>query len=315
MFTKEDVKGALINIKEEVAHLKNAHSRVMQHFKGLDLNDLETCVLALSDEDQRQTFQTDFQKFARQMDIILPDATALPFLGDLKLLGKISLGARNLYRDSQLNISGVGEKVRQLIEDHIYATGVDPKIPPVDLLSVDFEKKLNEHKSSKAKASEVQHAIKHHINVNLEEDPEYYKKLSERLDEIIKKSGEKWEDLLQMLLDFRANIEPEHQKKAQDLGLSSTEFAFHNILMAGIAKKYGDPIPEDLHDQVIEVVKKLVLMIQEATDIIGFFEKWNEVQRVQKEIRRTILAQDFGSDELVKDVTDGFLELAKVKFK
>jgi type I restriction enzyme R subunit len=85
--------------------------------------------------------------------------------------------------------------------------------------------------------------------------------------------------------------------------------------MAGIAKKYGDPIPEDLHDQVIEVVKKLVLMIQEATDIIGFFEKWNEVQRVQKEIRRTILAQDFGSDELVKDVTDGFLELAKVKFK
>ena len=70
---------------------------------------------------------------------------------------------------------GVGEKVRQLIDEHIRATGVNPKIPPVDLLATDFKKKLNEHKSDRAKASEIEHAIKHHIDVNLDEDPEYYK--------------------------------------------------------------------------------------------------------------------------------------------
>ena len=64
-------------------------------------------------------------------------ASATKFLGDLKKLGKIALGARNLYRDEQLDITGVGEKVRELIEEHVYETGIDPKIPPIDLLYPD----------------------------------------------------------------------------------------------------------------------------------------------------------------------------------
>ena len=44
------------------------------------------------------------------MDIVLPDAAANPFLQDLKRLGKISVGARNLYRDEQLNIAGARRK-------------------------------------------------------------------------------------------------------------------------------------------------------------------------------------------------------------
>ena len=48
----------------------------------------------LEDDEIRQTFQTDFRIFARQLDIILPDPAAPPFLGDLKRLGKISVGAK-----------------------------------------------------------------------------------------------------------------------------------------------------------------------------------------------------------------------------
>ena len=93
-------------------------------------------------------------------------------------------------RDEQLDITGVGEKVRELIEEHVYATGIDPKIPPMDLLAPGYKEKLNEHKSSESKASEITNAIKHHINIKVEEDPEYYKKLSERLEEIIQKHEE-----------------------------------------------------------------------------------------------------------------------------
>lgn len=316
MFSSDDVEGALKDLKDEIPRLKNTHTRVMLHFKGLNLDDLDECILSLEDEAMRQLFQTDFQKFAKQMDIILPDPAATPFLGDLKKLGKISIGARNLYRDEQLDIAGAGEKVRQLIEEHVYSTGVDPKIPPIDLLAQDFKEKLNEHKSDRAKASEIENAIKHHIKINIEEDPEYYRPLSDRLKEIIQKGEEKWEVLVQMLMDFRDHIEDDRKKGATDLGLSETEYAFHNILMTEVTKQNEDDIVDEAtHLHLIEVVKQLVDMMEEATSIVGFFSKWDEQKRVKKKIKRTILAQSFGNKALVGAITERFMELAEVKFK
>jgi type I restriction enzyme R subunit len=117
-------------------------------------------------------------------------------------------------------------------------------------------------------------------------------------------------------LEFRENIEQEHQQGATDIGLSETEYAFHNILMAEVTKQKGDDsIDETTHRSVIEVVKHLVEMMEDATSIVEFFRKQDEVKRVRKNIKRTILDEDFGNRELVTAITDRFMELAKVKFK
>jgi type I restriction enzyme R subunit len=311
MFSKEDVQGALVSLKDEIPILKNAHTRVMRHFEGLDLNDLDECILSLKDDVKRQSFQTDFATFSKQMDIILPDTSATPFLYDLKRLGKIAIGARNLYRDEQLDISGAGEKVRELIEEHVYSTGVDPKIPPVDLLASNYEEALNQHKTPRAKASEIENAIKAHIKINIEEDPEYYKKLSERLEDIISKYEEKWDELVQLLLDFRGNIELDHAKAGLILGLSPTEMSFYNILIAELDR--GQSIDSKTTERAKSVVQSLVAMLDEATQIVGFFQKWDEQKRVKRDIKRVII-QSF-SEDLVKPVTERFMELAAVKFK
>ena len=314
MFSTEDISGALIELKEEIPRLKNVHTRVMKHFDGLDPKDIEACVMSLGDEIRRQSFQADFHTFSRQMDIILPDSAAAPFLNDLRLLGKISVGARNLYRDDQLNISGVGEKVRRLIEEHVYSTGVDPKIPPVDLLAADYREKLNIHKSSRSKASEIEHAIRHHIKIKLEDDPEYYRKLSERLEDIIRRHKEKWDELVQFLLDFRENIETEREKQSEETGLTSTEQPFYNILMAEMTCS-GKEMDMDAQTKkkVKEVTRSLVGMLDKATQIVDFFDKWDEQRRVKREIKRVVI-ENF-EESLVKPVTDRFMELAKVKFK
>jgi type I restriction enzyme R subunit len=311
MFSNEDVEGALIDLKDEIPALKNAHTRVLGHFNGLDLDDLDACILALEDEVKRQSFQTDFQIFAKQMDIILPDPAATPFLRDLRRLGKISIGARNLYRDEQLDISGAGEKVRELIEEHVYSTGIDPKIPPVDLLAGNYEEVLNKHKSPRAKASEIENAIKHHIKINIEDDPEYYKNLSERLEDIIRKYGDKWEELVQMLLNFRDNVETDHQQQAVDLGLSPTELAFYNILVSELGGK--DALGDSTESQVKEVVQSLVQMLDEATQIVDFFSKWDEQKRVKRDIKRKVI-ENF-DESLVAPITERFMDLAETKFK
>ena len=310
MFTSDDIKGALVKLIDELPKLKNAHTRVLKHFDGLDLNDLDECVLSLEDEVKRQSFQTDFQIFSKQLDIILPDPAASPFLPDLKKLGKISIGARNLYRDEQLNIAGAGEKVRELIEEHVYSTGVESKIAPVDLLAGNYEEALGKHKSSRSKASEIRNAIKHHIKINIDEDPEYYKKLSERLKDIIRRHEEKWDELVQLLLDLRSNIEADHKKQASDLGLTSTELSFYNIFVAELGGE--DTVDGTKAQKVKDVVQSLVHMLDEATQIVGFFNKWDEQKRVKKEIKRVVI--EHFDESLVKPISERFMELAKVKF-
>lgn len=46
--------------------------------------------------------------------------------------------------------------------------------------------------------------------------------------------------------------------------------------MVEVTKQLGeDLVDEDTHKRVIEVVKQLVGMMEEATSIVGFFDKWN----------------------------------------
>lgn len=310
MFSTNDVRGALIELKEEIPKLKNVHTRVLKHFEGMDLDGLDECILSLEDEVKRQKFQTDFRIFSRQLDIILPNSAATPFLKDLKRLGKISIGARNLYRDEQLNIAGVGEKVRELIEEHIRSTGINPKIPPIDLLAGNYKEQLQKHKSSRARASEIENAIKHHIKINIDEDPEYYKKLSERLEDIIREYKENWDKLLQLLLDLRNNIESDRQERANDLGLSQTELSFYNILVAELGGE--ETIDAARARQVKYVVQSLVRMLDEATQIVDFFDKWDEQKRVKRDIKHVVM--EHFDELLVAPVIERFMELAKVKF-
>ena len=74
-------------------------------------------------------------------------------------------------------------------------------------------------------------------------------------------------------------------------------------------------LPEQTIDKtkVKDVVQSLVQMLDEASQIVDFFKKWDEQKTVKKKIKHTILKHYDLS--LVKPVTDRFMELAQVKFK
>jgi type I restriction enzyme R subunit len=282
----------------------------------LDLQDIDACIEAMEDELKRQQFEADFRTFSKQVEIVLPDPAASPFLGDLKALGKVVIGCRNRYRDEQLNIVGCGEKVRALIEEHVRATGVDPRVPPTKLFDVEFEQVLAAQTNDRAKASEVEHAIKAHLKVKLDDDPEYYQSLALRLEEIIQKCQQKWEELVQQLLLFRDGMEKEKTQQNEDLGLSEIEGPFYRSLMKAVTTSTGnDSLDEETHQRVLDLTKELVTEFQEATQIVGFFDKWDEVTRIKKQIKRTILDQPFGDRALVDAVTERFMDLGKRHFR
>ena len=90
--------------------------------------------------------------------------------------------------------------------------------------------------------------------------------------------------------------------------------AFHGILTADY-KHYGiEKVDDEINLKIKHVIQKLVVMMDESTDIVDFFNKWDEQKRVRRDIKRALL-EEFDEIKIVKPVTDRFMELAEVKFK
>ena len=96
MFTQEDIKGAMIDIESEIPKLSAFHSKGINHFKGTELNNIDECIYILKEEIKRHHFEFDFKNFSKQMDVVLPNPAANKFIHDMRVLGKICNGAKNI---------------------------------------------------------------------------------------------------------------------------------------------------------------------------------------------------------------------------
>ena len=150
----------------------------------------------------RARFTIALREFLQTLDTVLPRPEALPYVPDARQLGLIRARAVKRYRDQHLNIAGAEAKVRKLIDDYVIAQGVDPKIPPIDILAAEFEEHVGRIRSPRAQAAEMEFAARHHIRRHWQEDPVYYQKLSERLEEILQTFADNWEAQVKALRDL-----------------------------------------------------------------------------------------------------------------
>ena len=197
-----------------------------------DTKDLDACVRVLEPEDVRAGFDLAFRRFSRSMDMLLPDPRALAYRGDLQWLGKIRGAARARYRDERLDLSGCGEKVRTLIAGAVAADGIEILVREVRLFSPEFEEKIDALGTDDAKASEMEHAIRHEINVRVEENPAFYQSLREKLEAIIEERRLERLDAarqLSLLDGLREEMQGE-RTLAQDVGLGARGFAIYGLL-------------------------------------------------------------------------------------
>ena len=102
---------------------------------------VDGCVDVLEDLKIRADFMTKLRMFYETLNMLehRPEVTGDIFR-DAKLLGFINKVAANLYRDPVLNLLGVAEKVKALINAHVSARGIDPKIPPTTITDAEFER-------------------------------------------------------------------------------------------------------------------------------------------------------------------------------
>ena len=291
IFTKEDVQGAMTPKTDELPRLQARHAAVLRFFSRVkDKNDLDACVAVLAAEDVRAEFDVAFRRFGQSLDMLLPDPRALPYLDDLRWVGKIRQVAAALYRDSKIDISDCGAKVKKLIEDAVIADGIQILVERVALFSKEFDARLAAMKSDGAKASEMEHALKDEIHVKLDEDPAFYTSLRERLEQILEDrkarriDAAKQLELMMPLLEELAG----RARAADELGLSQTGHAVYGLLEEVRPLKVAEA-RDQRYGQAeggSEANKELTRLILEHLEPQMGIVEWSAKEDVQREMRR-----------------------------
>jgi type I restriction enzyme R subunit len=311
VYSAEDIQGALISLKDELPKLGDRHQRVLAVFQGQgihDIADVNACIDLLRDMKIRAEFVVKLKQFLESLDIVMPRPEALPYIRDAKILGYINKAAANLYRDFQLNLYGAGNKVRQLIDEYIVASGIDPQVPPISIMDADFESAVSARTSDRAKASEMEHAARYHISKNFQEDPAYYKKLSERLEDILEKFQDKWAELVEALRQFTQDLRQGRPEDETQLD-PKTQAPFLGILVEEIGLDQELIKPE--LDKLAAITVEMVEHIRQEIRIVDFWRNAHAQNVLRGWIVRFLDDNDVISFSRQQAVSDRIVELAK----
>lgn len=311
MFSEEDVERAMIPIEDKQADLEAAHHKATAFFENLD--DMEACLQAIEAEDTRIEFNNAFRRFSKLMDVVLPHPMANPYKEDLRKLTDIHTQAKERYRDESMNLEGTGAKVRELIHDHIGSSGIEVLNPdPVSVMESDeFDARLEGLESDEARASEMQHAIEHEINVRYDEDPVQYSSLQERVEELIEEYKQKRltdqeiiEELEDVLDEMRSRNEQARQK-----GLDgATELSFYHAVEQVLTNGERDLDQE----QLIELTRGVVEEVEEHTSIVEWKQKVNVQKAMRKDVKIRLYKADVDlSEQERNELTTRIIKLAR----
>lgn len=312
-YSADDVDGSLRSLKDEIPKLRDRHARALRFLAdhGVpDIADEEACVELLRDDRLRAEFLVKLKQFLITLDIVLPRPEALPYVPDAKRLTGIQVRARNRYRGGERPIGrDVGEKVRKLIDEHLISLGIDPSIPPISILDAEFGDHVDGERTPRAKASEMEHALRYHIRKHLDEDPEHYQKLSERLDTILAQLKGQWDDLVVALKAFVEEVEAGRQSDATGLD-PQTQAPFLGILKQAFAGN-GAVSTEDMK-RLCAITVELVDHVQQEARLVGFLNNAHAQEVLHKWVVRFLDDYDLLSFDRLPEVADRIVELTRV---
>jgi type I restriction enzyme, R subunit len=314
------------NISTELPILKHRYEQLIKLFKDNKITKieeyvnykikrvneqikiLESCLDALEDVKTRADFNVKFKLFLKSMDILISKPISRPYIPALKAFGHIHKRAQSRFRDDSINILGAGIKVRKLIDEHLISIGINTKIKPVDITSEDFEEELNKNRSARSQASEMEHAIRKHCKVMLNSDPIYCKKISEKLEEILKQFRTNWDEQVKLFKSLKEEIKKNKILRESNSGYGKYEPYYD--LAEDIIFKNKKPNKEEIKE-----LKKLIVQIVDIIEIetgkVGF---WGNPYKIK--ILKSIL-DDFLLDSSKKiyenkeKIVSNLIKLAK----
>jgi type I restriction enzyme R subunit len=270
----------------------------------------EELLSRLDDPELRAEFDDVTKSFLTALNAVLPRPEALKYQGIARNLGIVQYLARRRYRDARTHFSPYryGAKIRQLIDAHIRAEGILQRIPPVEITAADFAEKVDALPDDRARALEMKHAMSEHISTRMASDPHTYRRLSERLDEILQQM-EQDHDFGQTYLELvglRAQTLAE-EAATTELGLDRwTEKPIYSLLEEAVANWK----PGLAHIDIFTAARGLALQI--STEVLRphFLYNGHVRDTARKRLINTLVVETRLAPSEAQHVADKLVDLA-----
>lgn len=295
--------------EDELRNLRSSHAEIMgllaKH--GLtDLTDHDALFDVFYDEDLRFDYMQAFKKFTKCMNLVFPARQALDFMNDYKALAEINVLAGRHFRDERLSMKGMPPKLRAITDQYLESKGIDQKIEPISILDEDFEKHVGKHNRAKTKAAEVEHAIRHHLDVELDEDPDLQASFAEALARIFQDFRDNWKKIYEELEKLRERIK--NAGKEPTYGLHrKKQMPFFRMLKREIFEKVSDrevrddmvAEPSSSYDLgeeerisvLVDLTQQVFSAVERELKLVGFWENSSARNRLKGDIHNNILMQ------------------------
>jgi len=216
--------------------LRGRHTAAMDCFpEGISREGIDPWLLALEKEDLRAVFLGRYRSFYKALEQLLPDPRALDYLTDFAWLRRVRKELENFYQEEDLSIPDCSARVSELIARSVKGEQIIPLLKPVNILSPDFEKEMDKLLSDRAKALRMRHAVKHTINIRLNEDPALYESLQERLERIINdRKASRFDDIAEfkLLSDIAQEIKSQQDASGSQVVAAEARPFFHALVRA-----------------------------------------------------------------------------------
>ncbi|PEF55712.1 DEAD/DEAH box helicase [Bacillus cereus] len=322
-FDPKDLKGALLDIISIIGSLRQHHSDLKQIFSVIqNKQDHEEYEVLLGDEEIRENFYDVLSKFGRQLAIALESEKVYNALGeeelnrykvDMKFYQELRKSVKLRYSDS-IDHKEYEAKMQKLMDQYIAAEDMIRITNPVDILDEkNFEEELERLGSKRAKADAIRTRLTKSINTKWDENPAFYKKFSERIQEAIQAYKDKRVSEVEYLKKMKEIVQEYREGESGDDFPTNIKDNKNAQALYGVAKEILSEVNETSGEYT--TIGKLAL---DMDDIIQSHSKvdWHDNLEVHNRIAQELddLLYDFSKKhqvELPFDEVDKLIEQVK----
>jgi type I restriction enzyme, R subunit len=291
---QKEIIEALKDDSAIIADLVAAHGKLKEFVEKLgiaDQYDYDAYFDFFYDEDVRFEFLILFREFSQALDALYPSKEALKFLPDFKHYSEINFMAAKHFRDARISMKGIPEKLRQIADHHLVSKGIDQTVEPIPIFDKDFQDQVNKRTREKTKAAEIEHAIRHHIEINFDIDPELYASFAEAIEEILKEFKNNWRLIKEKLEELRQQV-IRAEKEENTYGLSRRkQMPFFRIFKKEFFD--GQELSDDQTALLITLTKEITSLLETELQLNGFWDNIPARNKLRATLQEMILSPSF----------------------
>ena len=279
--------------EEELRNLKDSHAEIMaflEKHRLTDLTDHDAFFDVFYDEDHRFDYMQAFTKLTKCLNLVFPARQALKFMCDYKALTEINILAGKHFRDERLSMKGIPPKLRAITDRYLETKSIDQVVEPISILDEDFQKDVDKRIRTKTKAAEVEHAIRHHLTVELDDDPDLQASFAEALVLIFQDFQDNWKRIYKELEKLRQRIIDARKEPTYGLHRKKQMPFFRSFKR----EVFGESEPgEDEISILVDLTQEVFQAVERELKLIGFWESIPARNKLRAEIQTMLIQPSF----------------------